>query len=53
MKKSFFPIDLFENKGEEKFRNLIDVDVEKLYSTNKRNKLNLARINEIYRVQMS
>ena len=53
MKKSFFPIDLFENKGEEKFRNLIGVDVEKLYSTNKRNKLNLARINEIYRVQMN
>jgi hypothetical protein len=52
-KKTFFPIDIHENKGEEKLRNLINLDVEKLYSTSKRNKLNLARINEIYRVQMN
>ena len=52
-KKIFFPIDLYENKGEERFRNLIDVDVEKLYATNKKKKLNLSRINEIYRVQMN
>ena len=34
-------------------RNLIDLDVEKLYATSKRKKLNLSRINEIYRVQMN
>ena len=53
IKKNIFPIDLYENKGQERFRNLIDLDVEKLYSTSKRNKINLARINEIYRVQMN
>ena len=52
-KKSYLPIDIYENKGEEKFRNLIDLDVEKLYSNSKRNKLNLSRINEVYRVQMN
>ena len=52
-KKIFFPIDLYENKGEERFRNLIDLDLEKLYSTTKKKKLNLSRINEIYRVQMN
>ena len=52
-KKIFFPIDLYENKGEEKFRNLINVDIEKLYSTNKQKKLNLGRINEFYRIQMN
>ena len=52
-KRIFSPDDLYQNQGEEKFRNLIDIDVEKLYSTNKRNKLNLSRINEIYRVQMN
>ena len=52
-KKIFFPIDLYENKGEEKFRNLIYVDIEKLYSTNKQKKLNLGRINEFYRIQMN
>ena len=50
--KTFFPVDIHENKGEEKFRNLIDLDVEKLYATSNRKKLNLSRINEIYRVQM-
>ena len=52
-KKIFFPINVYENKGEERFRNLIDLDVEKLYSTKKKKKLNFARINEIYRVQMN
>ena len=52
-KKIFFPINLYENKGEERFRNLIDLDVEKLYSTTKKKQLNFARINEIYRVQMN
>lgn len=28
---------LFEDKGEEKFRNLINIDINKLYSTNKKN----------------
>ena len=51
--KTFFPFDIHENKGEEKLRNLIDLDVEKLYATSKRKKLNLSRINEIYRVQMN
>ena len=51
--KTFFPFDIHENKVEEKLRNLIDLDVEKLYATSKRKKLNLSRINEIYRVQMN
>ena len=52
-KKIIFPVDIYESKGEEKFRNLINLDVEKLYSSSKRKKLNLSRINEIYRVQMN
>ena len=44
---------LFEDKGEEKFRDLIDIDLDKLYSTNKKKQLNLARLNDIYRVQMN
>ena len=52
-KKIIFPLDINQNTGEEKFRNLIYVDVEKLYATNKSKKLNLSRINEIYRVQMN
>lgn len=47
------PGNLFEDKGEEKFRDLIDIDVNKLYSTNKKKQLNLARLNDIYRVQMN
>jgi len=45
--------NLLEDKGEEKFRDLIDIDVEKLYSTNKKKQLNLARLNDLYRVQMN
>ena len=52
-KKSFKRFDIYENKGEDRLRNLKDVDIEKLYSTHKRNKLNLARMNEIYRIQMN
>ena len=52
-KKIFLPINLYENKGEERFRNLIDLDIEKLYSSKKKKQLNFARINEIYRVQMN
>ena len=52
-KKIFFPINVYENKGEERFRNLIDLDIEKLYSSKKKKQLNFARINEIYRVQMN
>ena len=52
-KKLFFPVNLYENKGEERFRNLIDLDIEKLYSPSKIKKLNFSRINEIYRVQMN
>ena len=47
------PINLFVDKGEEKFRNLIDIDIPKLYSTNKKKHLNLARLNDVYRVQMN
>ena len=32
---------------------MINVDIEKLYSTNKQKKLNLGRINELYRIQMN
>ena len=31
------PINFFEDKNEEKFRNLINIDINKLYSTNKKN----------------
>ena len=44
---------LFEDKGEEKFRNLINIDINKLYSTNKKKHLNLSRLNDVYRVQMN
>lgn len=47
------PINLLEDKGEEKFRNLINIDVPRLYATNKRKHLNLSRLNDIYRVQMN
>lgn len=47
------PSNLLEDKGEEKFRNLINIDVPKLYATNKRKHLNLSRLNDIYRVQMN
>ena len=47
------PINLFVDKNEEKFRNLIDIDIPKLYSTNKKKHLNLARLNDVYRVQMN
>ena len=47
------PINFFEDKREEKYRNLINIDVQKLYSTNKKKKLNLSRLNDIYRVQMN
>jgi hypothetical protein len=47
------PINFFEDKSEEKFRNLINIDVPKLYATNKRKRLNLSRLNDIYRVQMN
>ena len=44
---------LFEDKGEEKYRNLINIDINKLYSTNKKKHLNLERLNDVYRVQMN
>ena len=47
------PINLFEDKKEEKYRNLINIDVQKLYSSNRKKKLNLSRLNDIYRVQMN
>ena len=47
------PVNLFIDKGEEKYRNLINIDIPKLYSTNKKKHLNLARLNDIYRVQMN
>ena len=52
-KKPFKQYDIYENKGEEKLRKLKDLDIEKLFSLHKRNKLNLARFNEVYRVQMN
>ena len=48
-----FPINLLEDKGEEKYRNLINIDIPKLYSTNKKKHLNLSRLNDVYRVQMN
>jgi hypothetical protein len=47
------PINLFQDKGEEKYRELINIDIPKLYSTNKKKHLNLSRLNDIYRVQMN
>ena len=47
------PVNLFEDKGEEKYRNLINIDIPKLYSTNKKKHLNLSRLNDVYRVQMN
>ena len=47
------PINLFANKGEEKYRNLINIDIPKLYSINKKKHLNLSRFNNTYRVQMN
>jgi hypothetical protein len=47
------PINLLEDKGEEKYRNLINIDIPKLYSTNKKKHLNLSRLNDVYRVQMN
>jgi len=47
------PVNLFIDKGEEKYRNLINIDIPKLYSTNKKKHLNLARLNDVYRVQMN
>ena len=47
------PINFFEDKSEEKFRNLINIDIDKLYSTNKKKHLNLARLNDVYHVQMN
>ena len=38
---------------EEKFNNLINIDVPKLYLTTRNKELNLGRLNEIYRVQMN
>ena len=61
-KKSNFPTKtyyniqppiLFQDKGEEKYRNLINIDINKLYSTNKKKHLNLSRLNDVYRVQMN
>ena len=47
------PLYLYEDQGEEKYRNLINIDIEKLYSTNKKKHLNLSRLNDVYRVQMN
>ena len=47
------PINLFSNKGEEKYRNLINIDIPKLYSINKNKNLNLTRFNNTYRIQMN
>ena len=47
------PINLFANKGEEKYRNLINIDIPKLYSINKKKNLNLSRFNDTYRIQMN
>ena len=47
------PINLFVDKGEEKYRNLINIDIPKLYSLNKKKHLNLFRLNNEYRVQMN
>ena len=41
------PINLFVDKEEEKYRNLINIDINKLYSTNIKKKLK-----DIFRVQM-
>ena len=49
----YSPINLFVDKEEEKYRNLINIDINKLYSTNKKKKLNLGRLNDVYRVQMN
>ena len=45
--------DLLIDEGEEKFRKLINMDVEKLYSKNKKKKLNLSRLNNEYRLQIN
>ena len=49
----YYPINFFEDKSEEKFRNLVNIDIDKLYSTNKKKHLNLARLNDVYHVQMN
>lgn len=49
----YSPINFFIDKREEKFRNLINIDIHRLYSTNKKKKLNLSRLNNEYRVQMN
>ena len=48
-----FPINFYEDKAEEKYRELINIDIPKLYKTNKKKDLNLARLNDEYRVQMN
>lgn len=52
-KKLIFQDDILGNNGEEKYRNLKNLDVPKLYSTIKKKDLNFARLNDVYRLQMN
>lgn len=47
------PMNLLVDKVEEKYRNLINIDIPKLYSLNKNKHINLSRLNNEYRVQMN
>ena len=46
------PIDLFKNKGEEKYRKLINIDIPKLYNNEKIKYYNILKLNEDCRLQM-
>ena len=53
-KKNNFNIkDIFADNEEEKFRKLQDIDIQKLYKTNKKKNVNLARLNDNYRLQIN
>ena len=49
----YSPTNLLFDKGEEKYRNLIKIDIPRLYSLNKKRHLNLSRLNNEYRFQMN
>ena len=44
--------DIFEDKEEEKFRKLQNIDIQKLYKNKKKN-VNLSRLNDNYRIQIN
>ena len=46
-------VDIFTDKEEEKFRKLQDIDIQKLYKSNKNKKVNLSRLNDNYRIQIN